>query len=99
MELDELLNKNQKEAATYLDSHLRIIAGAGSGKTRVVTYRIAYLIDEIGVDPRKILAITFTNKAANEMKERITSLLWTSCIRFVSLHNSFIMCPNIKTTY
>ena len=72
MELDELLNKNQKEAATYLDSHLRIIAGAGSGKTRVVTYRIAYLIDEIGVDPRKILAITFTNKAANEMKERIT---------------------------
>ena len=69
MELDELLNKNQKEAATYLDSHLRIIAGAGSGKTRVVTYRIAYLIDEIGVDPRKILAITFTNKAANEMKE------------------------------
>ena len=68
MELDELLNKNQKEAATYLDSHLRIIAGAGSGKTRVVTYRIAYLIDEIGVDPRKILAITFTNKAANEMK-------------------------------
>ena len=74
MELDELLNKNQKEAATYLDSHLRIIAGAGSGKTRVVTYRIAYLIDEIGVDPRKILAITFTNKAANEMKERITSL-------------------------
>lgn len=65
MELDELLNKNQKEAATYLDSHLRIIAGAGSGKTRVVTYRIAYLIDEIGVDPRKILAITFTNKAAN----------------------------------
>ena len=72
MELDELLNKNQKEAATYLDSHLRIIAGAGSGKTRVVTYRIAYLIDEIGVDPRKILAITFTNKAAHEMKERIT---------------------------
>ena len=71
MELDELLNKNKKEAATYLDSHLRRIAGAGSGKTRVVTYRIAYLIDEIGVDPRKILAITFTNKAANEMKERI----------------------------
>ena len=63
MDLDNLLNKNQKEAATYLDSHLRIIAGAGSGKTRVVTYRIAYLIDEIGVDPRKILAITFTNKA------------------------------------
>ena len=75
MDLDKLLNKNQKEAATYLDSHLRIIAGAGSGKTRVITYRIAYLIDEIGVDPRKILAITFTNKAANEMKERVVDLL------------------------
>ena len=72
MDLDNLLNKNQKEAATYLDSHLRIIAGAGSGKTRVVTYRIAYLIDEIGVDPRKILAITFTNKAASEMKEGVS---------------------------
>lgn len=75
MELDTVLNASQKEAATYLDSHLRIIAGAGSGKTRVVTYRIAYLIENIGVDPRKILAITFTNKAANEMKERVTDLL------------------------
>lgn len=75
MELETVLNPNQKEAAMYLDSHLRIIAGAGSGKTRVVTYRIAYLIENVGVDPRKILAITFTNKAANEMKERITQLL------------------------
>ena len=61
MDLDTLLNKNQKEAATYLDSHLRIIAGAGSGKTRVVTYRIAHLIQDVGIDPRSILAITFTN--------------------------------------
>lgn len=75
MDLDQLLNENQKKAATYLDSHLRIIAGAGSGKTRVVTYRIAYLIETIGVDPRKILAITFTNKAANEMKERVNDIL------------------------
>ena len=75
MDLDKLLNKNQKEAATYLDSHLRIIAGAGSGKTRVITYRIAYLIDEIGVDPRKILAITFNNKEDNEMKEIVVDLL------------------------
>ena len=57
--LDNVLNEKQKEAATYLDSHLRIIAGAGSGKTRVVTYRIAYLIENIGVNPRNILAITF----------------------------------------
>lgn len=75
MNLDELLNEKQKKAAVYLDSHLRIIAGAGSGKTRVVTYRIAYLIENIGVDPRKILAITFTNKAANEMKERVNAIL------------------------
>ena len=75
MNLDELLNPRQKEAATYLDSHLRIIAGAGSGKTRVLTYRIAYLIEEVGIEPRHILAITFTNKAANEMKERVIGLL------------------------
>lgn len=75
MNLDELLNPRQKEAATYLNSHLRIIAGAGSGKTRVLTYRIAYLIEEVGIEPRHILAITFTNKAANEMKERVVSLL------------------------
>ena len=49
MNLDKLLNPKQKEAATYLDSHLRIIAGAGSGKTRVLTYRIAYLIEEVGL--------------------------------------------------
>ena len=75
MNLDELLNPKQKEAAMYLDSHLRIIAGAGSGKTRVLTYRIAYLIEEVGIEPRHILAITFTNKAANEMKERVIDLL------------------------
>ena len=75
MNLDELLNPRQKEAATYLDSHLRLIAGAGSGKTRVLAYRIAYLIEEVGIEPRHILAITFTNKAANEMKERVIGLL------------------------
>lgn len=75
MNLDELLNPKQKEAAMYLDSHLRIIAGAGSGKTRVLTYRIAYLIEDIGIEPQHILAITFTNKAANEMRERVIQLL------------------------
>ncbi len=71
MELSQLLNPKQLEAATYLDGHLRIIAGAGSGKTRVVTYRIAYLIEEVGVNPHSYFAITFTNKAANEMKTKI----------------------------
>ena len=75
MDIHTALNPQQVEAACYLDHHLRIIAGAGSGKTRVVTYRIAYLIQEMGISPAKILAITFTNKAANEMKERVEKLL------------------------
>ena len=80
MNLKKLLNEKQYEAATYLDSHLRIIAGAGSGKTRVITYRIAYLIENIGVHPKNILAITFTNKAANEMKERVEKILGTQAL-------------------
>lgn len=75
MDLYKVLNNRQAEAAMYLNSHLRIIAGAGSGKTRVLTYRIAYLIEEIGIDPSSILAITFTNKAANEMKTRVEKIL------------------------
>lgn len=69
------LNDKQKQAVTTLDSHLRIVAGAGSGKTRVITSRIAYLLEEMGVRSYRILAITFTNKAANEMKERINKML------------------------
>ncbi|MCD7839407.1 MAG: ATP-dependent helicase [Erysipelotrichaceae bacterium] len=75
MDLDQYLNNKQKEAATYLASNLRIVAGAGSGKTRVLTYRIAYLIEDVGIEPYRILAITFTNKAANEMKERVINIL------------------------
>ena len=69
------LNKNQLAAVTNCDTHIRIVAGAGSGKTRVVTARIAYLIEELGVYPNRILAITFTNKAANEMKYRVQNIL------------------------
>ena len=69
------LNENQKTAVTDESDHIRIIAGAGSGKTRVLTMRIAYLIEQKGIKPYHILAITFTNKAAREMKNRINEML------------------------
>ena len=70
-----MLNPQQKEAATHLDGPLLILAGAGSGKTRVLTNRIAWLIGEKGVAPWNIMAITFTNKAAKEMKDRVERMV------------------------
>jgi DNA helicase-2/ATP-dependent DNA helicase PcrA len=69
------LNDRQKEATMTNDQYLRIIAGAGSGKTRVLTTRIAYLIEEIGVPGSRIIGFTFTNKAAEEMSGRLKTLL------------------------
>ena len=68
------LNDSQRSAVEYIKSPQMIVAGAGSGKTRVLTYKIAYLIDS-DYSPDSILALTFTNKAANEMKERIKELI------------------------
>ena len=95
MSIYDTLNPEQKEAVLQTEGPVLILAGAGSGKTRVLTHRIAYLIDEKGVNPWNIMAITFTNKAAGEMRERVDKIvgfgsesIWvstfhSSCVRIL----------------
>ena len=111
MSIYESLNNMQQEAVYHTEGPLLILAGAGSGKTRVLTHRIAYLIAEKGVNPWNILAITFTNKAAQEMRERVDKIVgmdggsaWVStfhstCVRILRRHADRIGYDNNFTIY
>ena len=78
LDLKNLLNKEQYEGATTVEGQVLILAGAGSGKTRVLTHRIAHMVEDLNIAPYNILAITFTNKAAKEMKDRVKALIGES---------------------
>src|SRR6266436_5452438 len=87
------LNPDQQEAVLQTDGPMIILAGAGSGKTRVLTYKVIYLINEKHVTPENILMVTFTNKAANEMKERIQNFLYIGNKPLVTTFHS--LCAKI----
>src|SRR5918998_1699831 len=105
------LNPEQAEAVTHGDGPLLVVAGAGSGKTRVLTHRIAHLIQDKGISPFEILAITFTNKAADEMKARVAALvgpvadrMWVStfhsaCVRILRREAKALGYPSSFTIY
>ena len=88
MLLDEL-NEEQKQAVTETEGFVRVIAGAGSGKTRALTHRFAYLVNEVGIMPSHILCVTFTNKAANEMRSRIRKLTGDNDTGYISTFHGF----------
>ena len=111
MGIYDTLNEQQKKGVFTTEGPVLLLAGAGSGKTRVLTHRIAYLIDELGVNAWNIMAITFTNKAAGEMKERVEDIvgvgsdsIWvttfhSSCVRILRRYADRVGYDNNFTIY
>lgn len=89
----ENLNESQREAVTSTEGYIRVIAGAGSGKTRALTHRFAYLVNEVGIPAGNILCVTFTNKAANEMRARIHRLTGDKDTGYINTFHGF--CANV----
>ena len=111
MSIYDTLNREQQQAVYQTEGPVLILAGAGSGKTRVITHRIAYLMEECEVSPWNILAITFTNKAAGEMRQRVDNMIgfgagsvWIStfhslCVRILRRHIDLLGYENSFTIY
>ena len=83
------LNRAQHEAVTATEGYVRVIAGAGSGKTRALSHRFAYLVNELGILPGNILCVTFTNKSANEMRQRIHALTGDNDTGYINTFHGF----------
>lgn len=93
------LNAAQREAVTSTEGFIRVIAGAGSGKTRALSHRFAYLVDEMGILPGNILCVTFTNKSANEMRQRIHNLTGDNDTGYINTFHGFCVSVLQEDSY
>ena len=98
--MDEMkLNQSQREAVTSTEGFIRVIAGAGSGKTRALAHRFAYLVNDFGILPGNILCVTFTNKAANEMRQRIHNLTGDNDTGYINTFHGFCVSVLQEDSY
>ena len=97
--MDFQLNAEQLEAVTTTEGFVRVIAGAGSGKTRALTHRFAFLVNELGILPQNILCVTFTNKAANEMRQRIHNLIGDQDTGYINTFHGFCVSVLQEDSY
>ena len=99
MEILDRLNQSQTEAVTATEGYIRVIAGAGSGKTRALSHRFAFLVNEIGILPGNILCVTFTNKSANEMRQRIHNLTGDNDTGYINTFHGFCVSVLQEESY